>query len=73
MEKKYTKAQLKEAYEAGVSAVGTNSEIDRLLDAGTKQSPEKQSFETWFEAKHEEDQINIRTYNGWQEPNGSIG
>ena len=37
------------AYEAGKSAQKKDDEIDRLLDEGTKQCPERPSFEDWFD------------------------
>jgi len=44
------KAILKEAYEEGKKERDLNSQIDLLLENGTKFCPERPSFESWYDA-----------------------
>ena len=42
------KDELREAFNAGMSAQKRNDKRDKLLEEGTKQCPEESTFETWI-------------------------
>ena len=53
--KEKIKEELKKAYESGIESVKFNKQVDDLLEKGTKQSPEKQNFENWYQNMYEEE------------------